>query len=176
MTTSSIETLRAELERCSAAEVRLSSKAAEYRARLPELAGELAAALADGDDERAASLRSERQRIEAELRDVEPAQGVARNRTEAAERALARAQIDSLHAELAAHCLAFGTRLDELNKLASQIREKRREVTQCFSRAALDGGTEHPLHPNAAMRLGPVAAYVYGYLRDYENQALTVSA
>lgn len=168
--------LRADVERCRKAEASLAGRAAAFRARLPELAQELATAMADNDERRVNALREERATAEAELRDVDAAVSVASRRTEVADAALARVEAEALFAEVAAECSAFLAELTRLNARSSAIRAKRRALVSRFAAAGFDGGDRHPLHPSKAVRLGSAGQYVYGYLAELEDRPFTPDA
>jgi hypothetical protein len=168
-----IEACRAELTRLLNAAGRLAEQKTDATARLNLIAEQLPIARADGDEQRVNALRAERAALESELRDIEPAEAIARQRVTAADQALARAEMPGLYAEIDAGVEAFVSAVNEANKLATQLRAKRARALQRYNRAGFPEGKSHELNPARAWRFGSVASQVMSFLGDFANQEIT---
>jgi len=101
----------------------LEQKLSAARTRAPELARELALAIANGDDATADTLRTERAQIEHDERDLSAAIIIATQRAESAEKAHAVAEWPLVEQTATDAVARFNTAAAELHALSRGIRE-----------------------------------------------------
>jgi len=148
MTTPDIDTLRAAYLAATERAAQLSTTEEAHRKRLPEIVRELGIALAEADTDRVAALRAERATIETELGDIMEGIRVAIERAEAADRALAVAEVPLLYAEARADGDAFAALVKQALQLANRIVDRRRSYQMRFAKAGNPLNVGHPQHPN----------------------------
>jgi hypothetical protein len=168
-----IEAARSELARLQNAAVNLERQDADAVARLELIGKELPIARADGDEQRVNALRAERAALESELRDIAPAREIAQARVRAAIKVLARLEMPGLYADLDAEVKAFVSAVNDVNKRATGLQQKRRDALRKFSEADFIEGKSHELHPARAWRFGWAAGHVMQFLGDFTNQEIT---
>jgi hypothetical protein len=154
--------LHTTLEKARESEAQLTEKAQRFKNRLPDISNELAVAMVDADEKRINQLRSERASIEGELRDIEAAQNIAHQRVAFAVKALALAEIETLHAELVTEVDAFLAKTEELRRCAAELRHSQRNYHERFSECGFAEPLGHPMMWRAVFeRLGSVPEMIF---------------
>jgi DNA-binding phage protein len=143
---SDIAALRSAHIKTSKTETQLDSKLQQLGKRLPEIASELAVAMADGNSALIEQLRAERASTEADIRDIEPALNIAHQRVRLATKALALAEIETSQAAFAAKARTFVAKAEEMRQLANELRAAQREHHARFSRCDFSEPLSHPMH------------------------------
>jgi chromosome segregation ATPase len=118
-----IESLRAEYAKANDSARALEQKLKDGKTRAPELARELAVAIANDDTQRVNELRAERVQLEQDARDLTAAAEIAQRRVETADAKLARAEWPLIAAALNDAVACFNGVTADADALSSALRE-----------------------------------------------------